>query len=185
MKVLLASASPRRRDLLRQIGWEAVIRPVDFAERQAGDPDAVCLGNARGKAADAAARYGDALPVVAADTIVTLDGAVLGKPADAAGARAMLRALSGRTHAVKTAVAVRWRGQERVAVATTVVTFRLLTDEEIEAYVATGEPMDKAGAYGIQGKGALLVSRIDGAYDNVVGLPRTLVYTILQGLGAL
>ena len=89
MKVLLASASPRRRDLLRQIGWEAVIRPVDFAERQAGDPDAVCLGNARGKAADAAARYGDALPVVAADTIVTLDGAVLGKPADAAGARAM------------------------------------------------------------------------------------------------
>ena len=69
--------------------------------------------------------------------------------------------------------------------ATTVVTFRLLTDEEIEAYVATGEPMDKAGAYGIQGKGALLVSRIDGAYDNVVGLPRTLVYTILQGLGAL
>jgi septum formation protein len=185
MKVLLASASPRRRDLLRQIGWEAVIRPVDFAERQAGDPDAVCLGNARGKAADAAARYGDALPVVAADTIVTLDGAVLGKPADAAGARAMLRTLSGRTHAVKTAVAVRWRGQERVAVATTVVTFRLLTDEEIEAYVATGEPMDKAGAYGIQGKGALLVSRIDGAYDNVVGLPRTLVYTILQGLGAL
>lgn len=171
MKVLLASASPRRRDLLRQIGWEAVIRPVDFAERQAGDPDAVCLGNARGKAADAAARYGDALPVVAADTIVTLDGAVLGKPADAAGARAMLRALSGRTHAVKTAVAVRWRGQERVAVATTVVTFRLLTDEEIEAYVATGEPMDKAGAYGIQNLGSMLVESLRGDYFTVMGLP--------------
>ena len=86
---------------------------------------------------------------------------------------------------VKTAVSVRWHGQERHAVETTVVEFRPLTDAEIAAYVATGEPMDKAGAYGIQGKGAILVSRIAGSYDNVVGLPRTLVYTILQGLGAL
>ncbi|XOQ53392.1 MAG: dTTP/UTP pyrophosphatase [Succiniclasticum sp.] len=185
MKVLLASASPRRRELLRQIGWEADVRPVDFAEQEAGSPDEVCLYNARGKAAAAAAQYGDAVPVVAADTIVTVDGAVLGKPADAAEARTMLRTLSGRTHEVKTAVSVRWHGQERHAVETTVVEFRPLTDAEIAAYVATGEPMDKAGAYGIQGKGAILVSRIAGSYDNVVGLPRTLVYTILQGLGAL
>ena len=185
MKVLLASASPRRRDLIRQIGWEAEIRPVDFPETKNGTPHDVCLYNARGKAAEAALRYGDDCPVVAADTIVTFDGRVLGKPRDAADAVRMLRSLSGRVHEVMTGVSVRFHGKERAAVATTVVEFRMLTEAEIAAYVATGEPMDKAGAYGAQGKGAVLVERIDGSYDNVVGLPLTLVYTMLRDLGAL
>lgn len=185
MKVLLASASPRRRDLIRQIGWEAEIRPVDFPEKKNGTPSDVCLYNARGKAAEAVLQYGDGCPVVAADTIVTFDGRVLGKPHDTGDAVRMLRSLSGRVHEVMTGVSVRYRGQERAAVATTTVEFRRLTEAEIAAYVATGEPLDKAGAYGIQGKGAVLVERIGGSYDNVVGLPLTLVYTMLRDLGAL
>lgn len=126
---------------------------------------------------------GDELPVIAADTIVVIDNVILGKPQDAAAAKAMLHRLSGRTHQVMTGVAVRYKGQQLSKVCVTDVSFRQLTAEEIDAYIATGEPMDKAGAYGIQGRGAVLVEKINGCYNNVVGLPLSLLYLMMQRLG--
>ena len=122
-------------------------------------------------------------PVIAADTIVVIDNVILGKPQDAAAAKAMLQCLSGRTHQVITGVAVRYKGQQLSKVCVTDVSFRQLTAEEIDAYIATGEPMDKAGAYGIQGRGAVLVEKINGCYNNVVGLPLSLLYLMMQRLG--
>ena len=111
------------------------------------------------------------------------DNVILGKPQDAAAAKAMLQRLSGRTHQVMTGVAVRYKGQQLSKVCITDVSFRQLTAEEIDAYIATGEPMDKAGAYGIQGRGAVLVEKINGCYNNVVGLPLSLLYLMMQRLG--
>lgn len=186
MKVILASASPRRRELLQQIGIEAVVCPAVYNEAggTAVEAEQVVLSNALGKCRAVAAEKGSSIPVVAADTIVVTDNKILGKPACEAEAAAMLRLLSGREHKVMTGLAVIYQGRELSEVCVTRVLFRSLSDREISAYVATGEPLDKAGAYGIQGKGAVLVEKIDGCYNNVVGLPLTRLYMLLSAIGA-
>jgi septum formation protein len=170
-RVILASQSPRRRDLLDLVGIVHEVLPADINEDvRAGEPaDAYTERLAREKAVVIAARHPEAT-VIAADTTVVVDGDILGKPADAADARAMIRRLAGRSHTVLTALAVAHGGRVESAVESVGVTFRPLTDEEITQYVATGEPMDKAGAYGIQGWGATIVERVDGDYFSVMGL---------------
>ena len=184
MQVILASASPRRLALLEQIGLEVQVCPADFAE-VSGDAlaaEAVVKTNAEGKCRAVVARYGDAQPVIAADTVVVAAGKILGKPKDAQEAVAMLQLLSGKEHQVLTGLAVSYAGRLLVEVAATKVYFRKLSLQEITAYVATGEPLDKAGAYGIQGRGAVLVNKIDGCYNNVVGLPLTRLQLMLAEL---
>ncbi len=180
--VVLASASPRRKQLLQLLGLEPEVVPTDIDEtwRNGEAPGAHAERLAREKAA-AAARDGAA--VVGADTIVVLDGTILGKPADAAEARATLRRLAGREHEVFTAVAVAYAGTTASGTERTVVRFRPLDDATIAAYVATGEPMDKAGAYGIQGYGAVLVERIAGDYFTVMGLGLRLLVDLLERAG--
>lgn len=172
MKLILASRSPRRRELLGRMGLEfTVVTPqIDEDAFTAPDPAALVSLLSREKAMAVAGTCPEAL-VIAADTVVVLDGAVLGKPRDQAEAQEMLAALSGRSHAVYTGVTVCRGGRAVTGAERTEVTFRALTPEEIRRYVATGEPMDKAGAYGIQGLGSLLVEGIRGDYFNVVGLP--------------
>ena len=174
MEIVLASGSPRRRQLLEQIGLTGFrVLPSDVDESLPaglGPGEAVERLSARKGAAVAAQARPGAL-VIAADTVVALDGAILGKPRDEGEAREMLSALSGRTHQVYTGVSLFHPGGRRTEHEVTAVTFRHLSQEEIAAYVATGEPMDKAGAYGIQGLGALLVERLEGDYFNVMGLP--------------
>ena len=185
MQVILASASPRRLALLQQIGIEATVCPADFDEvsGSAVQAEDVVLANAVGKCQAVVKIKGDSLPVIAADTVVVAEGVILGKPQDAEDAIAMLKQLSGKTHKVLTGIAVSYAGEMLAEVCETKVMFRDLTDEEIKNYVATGEPLDKAGAYGIQGKGAVLVEKIDGCYNNVVGLPLTRMQLILAKLG--
>lgn len=184
MRVILASSSPRRLQLLQQIGIEAEVRPAAFDELSAGKmADEVVLANAVGKCQAVCAACGDKVPVIAADTVVVLDGQILGKPKDAADAVRMLTELSGRTHKVLTGVAVSFDGRQLAEVCETEVIFRTLTAAEIADYVATGEPLDKAGAYGIQGRGAVFVEKINGCYNNVVGLPLTRLHLMLAKLG--
>lgn len=190
----LASQSPRRRQLLEAAGFSLTIVPADIDEtRQEGETPTRLVERLACQKAEAtrASLVGRATEdvLLAADTIVwTEDGDVLGKPADEKAARTMLRELSGRTHHVSTGVCLMQLGpaaQElatRAFVETTRVSFFDLTDEEIRAYVASGEPMDKAGAYGIQGRGRLLVSGIDGDWANVVGLPVARVVRELDAL---
>jgi septum formation protein len=170
-RVILASASPRRHELLALIGITHEVQPADVDESmRPGEHHAAYAERlAREKAAAIAARAPDAV-VIAADTIVVLGGVVLGKPANAADAARMLAMLRGCSHTVQTAVAVAHRGTLASGVETVSVTFRDLDDAEIAAYVATGEPLDKAGAYGIQGYGATIVERVDGDYFSVMGL---------------
>ena len=172
--LVLASASPRRRWLLEKLGRTFDVDVPDIAEvAQAGErPDVFAQRMADEKAAAVARRRRDAW-TLAADTVVTLDATALGKPRDAAEAIAMLTALAGRSHVVFTGVALLQPGgvpAERTVVGTPVA-FRALTRAEIDAYIATGEPFDRAGAYAIQGEGAHLVERVDGSYTNVIGLP--------------
>lgn len=236
MKIILASGSPRRLQLLQQMGWTVEVHSLPFAEAETvheateklegvrkqfllscgrektknvsflsekknetvgsilsekdltllspyRDADLVCAYNALGKGREAAKETGTGFPVVAADTIVVLGEQILGKPADAAEAKHMLELLSGKAHAVKTAAVVLYQKKTLLQVVTTHVHFRRLTEEEMNWYVGTGEPLDKAGAYGIQGKGAVLVERIEGCYNNVVGLPVTAVYEMLRKAG--
>lgn len=184
MRVILASSSPRRLQLLQQIGIEAEVHPAAFDELAGGkEADKVVLANAVGKCRAVSADCGDAVPVVAADTVVVMDGQILGKPKDAADAVRMLTELSGRTHKVLTGVAVSFQGRQLAEVCETEVVFRTLTAAEIVDYVATGEPLDKAGAYGIQGRGAVFVEKINGGYNNVVGLPLTRLHLMLAKLG--
>lgn len=184
MRVILASSSPRRLQLLQQIGIEAEVRPAAFDELSTGKmADEVVLANAVGKCQAVCAACGDKVPVIAADTVVVLDGKILGKPKDAADAVRMLKELSGRTHKVLTGVAVSFQGRQLAEVCETEVIFRTLTAAEIADYVATGEPLDKAGAYGIQGRGAVFVEKINGCYNNVVGLPLTRLHLMLAKLG--
>ena len=185
MQVILASASLRRLALLQQIGIEATVCPADFDEvsGSAVQAEDVVLANAVGKCQAVVKIKGDSLPVIAADTVVVAEGVILGKPQDAEDAFEMLKQLSGKTHKVLTGIAVSYAGEMLAEVCETKVVFRDLTDEEIKKYVATGEPLDKAGAYGIQGKGAILVEKIDGCYNNVVGLPLTRMQLILAKLG--
>lgn len=170
-RVILASGSPRRRDLLRMVGISHETMPADIDESYLpGEPPIAHAERlAREKGQVIAGRHPEAL-VLSADTIVVIDGEVLGKPTSVEDASRMLRMLSGRTHTVFTAVAVTWRGHTDSAVEAVTVTFRDMSDDRIAAYIATDEPMDKAGAYGIQGYGATLVERIDGDFFAVMGL---------------
>jgi len=184
--LILASNSPRRKELLRQAGISFVADPADIDERlfPGEPPEVYALRVAREKAL-VAARKSKKGTVVAADTIVVLDEAVMGKPVDARDAERMLVQLSGRMHRVLTGLVVMDAASERMLARTaeTNVWFRTLTQEDIRAYAASGEPLDKAGAYGIQEKGALLVERIEGCYFNVVGLPLSLLAGMLAEFG--
>jgi septum formation protein len=194
--LVLASASPRRRELLAQAGFSFEVHPAHIPEEplEGEDPFAYVTRLAREKAqvvfrelTDANRTAGEtrldtesSMTVLGADTTVTLDNAILGKPEDAADAARMLRLLSGRTHRVITGVALVTAQGVEVAAEATAVSFLALSDEDIAAYVATGEPMDKAGAYAIQGRAARWIPRIEGCYFNVVGLPLALVTTLLE-----
>ena len=172
MKFILASASPRRKEILENVGFCFDIIPSENEEKIKGDlsPKDTVEALAYAKALDVYSSYPDSV-VLGADTIVVFNGEILGKPKDKADAKRMLKMLSGQTHEVRTGYAVLGGNTEIVLSECTLVTFFALSDEEIENYVETGEPMDKAGAYGIQGKGGLLVRSILGDYFNVVGLP--------------
>ena len=185
-RLILASASPRRRELLGRFGLPFEVIPARGEEHPpaGAGPEETVLSLARTKAREVAARDADpAAAYVAADTIVELDGVILGKPADAAEARAMLLALSGRTHRVWSGLCVILGDRELCESECTEVRFRPLTEAEIDAYVATGEPLDKAGAYGIQGLAALFAEGIRGDYFNVMGLPLCRLGQMLSGLG--
>lgn len=185
-QLILASNSPRRRDLLQQIGAVFTIDPADVDERVLpGEmPEAYALRVAADKAQVAAGRARSGI-VIAADTIVVLEHEILGKPVDARDAERMLTLLSGRRHRVVTGLVVRdaATGRTDSRVAASSVWFKQLPSPEIRAYVATGEPLDKAGAYGIQERGALLVEKIEGCYFNIVGLPLSLLSEMLRGFG--
>ena len=185
--VYLASASPRRSELLRQIGVPFRVRPAAIPEeiRPGEAPDAYVLRLAAAKAATVwgAGGEGEARPVLAADTAVVLGDRVLGKPADAAQAEAMLADLSGRTHRVLTAVAVHTADGAEMLLSASEVRFRATTAAERRAYCATGEPYDKAGGYGIQGRAAVFVEHLQGSYSGVMGLPLYETATLLARHG--
>lgn len=183
--VILASASPRRRELLSLLLSKYQVIPSDFDESKVSpdlSPQDYVLHSALMKARDVAKKYPDAL-IIGADTIVVIDDAILGKPSDSSDAARMLRMLSGRTHQVYTGVAVIHSEKELSSCECTDVTFRDLTDKVISRYVASREPLDKAGAYAIQGKGAVLITSICGCYPNVVGLPLYRLSTMLEDFG--
>ncbi|TAM89615.1 septum formation protein Maf [bacterium] len=185
--VVLASRSPRRIELLRSLGLDVLVRPSSYGEEEVAglQPRELATYHARRKAQDIAGRLDEHAPlVVAADTIVDVDGRLFGKPADESEAAAMLRTLSGRKHRVHTGYCL-WdgRARERSGCETTDVTFVTLREEQIQDYIATGEPMDKAGAYGIQGRGALLVDSIDGDFYAVMGLPLATLARECEALG--
>ena len=187
--LVLASASPRRQELLRNAGIAFIARPTNIPEvpLKGEKPSDFVLRMAREKAMAVFLERPDDF-VLGADTIVILDGEILGKPRDGADAARMLRLLSGRTHQVTTAVCLAGpigarqpkTGFEDKGSETTSVTVAKLREEDIRSYIATGEPMDKAGAYGIQGIASRWISRIEGDYFNVVGLPVALVYRMLK-----
>ncbi len=186
--LILASRSPRRRRLLRLLGVRFAVRPARISEttRPGESPDACAVRLAREKALAVASRLPrsrrERALILAADTVVVIGGTILGKPRDEADARRMLRLLSGRTHRVVTGVAV-WRGSGRRLLSgrsVTQVTFLPLSRADIARYVATGEPMDAAGAYAIQGLASAFIPRIEGSYSNVVGLPLDLVARLLR-----
>lgn len=186
MKLVLASASPRRQAFFRDLGWDFQIEVSEVGEtRLAGElPEDMVLRLAEAKAADVWSRLGQEDWVVGADTTVAIGGVILGKPSDARHAVQMIRTLGGRTHDVLTGVAViRPDGARLSCAEKTEVTFRAMTEAEAEAYVEQGESMDKAGAYAIQGKGMLLVDHIKGCYFNVVGLPLERLSEMLAKLG--
>ncbi len=181
--LILASSSPRRRELLTQAGiaFTAEAADIDETLRPGESPIAFPQRLAREKAEVIFARHPQAT-VLGADTIVVCDEEVLGKPVDAADAARMLRQLSNRSHQVITGVAVITPHGTRVQIDTTIVTMRKISEEEIQNYIATGEPMDKAGAYGIQGGAAPFIAHIEGDYTNVVGLPIKLVQQMLGSI---
>ena len=186
MNIILASASPRRRELLERVGitgFTVAVPNVDESVESGLSPAETVEQLSLRKARAAAENFGPDDLIIAADTVVVLDGAVLGKPRDENGAFAMLSALSGREHRVYTGVTVLRGGRAVTEHEATAVTFRELSPDEIQGYIATGEPMDKAGAYGIQGIGALLVSGIRGDYSNVMGLPVFRLGLILRDFG--
>lgn len=180
--LVLASASPRRRELLGLLDVDfEVVRPA-VEELSDGDPATVVLENARRKAAAGAALVPARSLVLGADTDVAVDGALLGKAADAGGARERLRALAGRTHEVHGAIALRRDEDEWTEGALTLVTFRELLEGEIERYLASGEWEGRAGAYAVQGLGASLVERVDGDLSNVIGLPIPILTKMMANL---
>jgi septum formation protein len=184
-KIVLASSSPRRRRLMEQLGLGfTVVEPGAVREVNSGVPEEAVLANALAKAKDVVERKRDAI-VISADTVVVVGGEVLGKPASASEAEEMLTLLQGRTHRVMTALAVvnAASGAVESDVVETRVRMLPMTSEGIRAYVGTGEPMDKAGGYAIQGLGAVLVDEIEGCYNNVVGLPLSRLAMLLRRFG--
>ena len=184
-RLILASASPRRRELLKAAGFDFEVRPSRIEERRRPNEsgEEFALRAAREKALDVAPSLPPGSLVLGADTAVIFDSEVLGKPAGPDDAARMLRMLSGQTHSVVTGVCL-VRAPDRVEAlrpSVTLVTFRRLDEREIKEYVSSGEALDKAGAYGIQGMASKFVTRIDGCYFNVVGLPVPLVYELLKG----
>ena len=190
MRLILASASPRRAELLRAAGIQFDVLPADIDESVLPGESAEhhVRRLAEAKACAVLPRAGGR-PVLSADTVVVVAGEILGKPADDGDARRMLRLLSGRSHEVMTGICLLRhdgeRGKQSSEVAVTTVEFASLTDAEINWYVASGEPHDKAGAYAIQGLASRFVTRIDGCYSNVVGLPVAVVYRVCTEAGLL
>ncbi len=184
--IILASSSPRRRDLLRQIGVDFDIFPADVNESiLAGEsPEDYAVRVSFDKVRVVAKKVGEGI-IIAADTIVVFKDIILGKPVDSKDAKRMLEMLSGKMHRVISGLAVMnaATGMVMCRTSTTSVWFRNLDEDEVKKYVLSGEPLDKAGAYGIQGKGALLVARIEGCYNNVVGLPLALLDEVLREFG--
>lgn len=184
-QIILASASPRRRELLDQIGVTYLAAPVNIDETPGVEESASHF--VKRVAAEKSARYvqqfSPDIPVLAADTAVVFDGQIMGKPQNAADAERMLRMLSAQTHRVYSAVSLRCGTVHRQAVSITEVTFRALTVGEIRAYWRTGEPVDKAGSYAIQGLGAVFVESIQGSYSGVMGLPLYETAALLQQQG--
>ncbi len=193
-RIYLASRSPRRRELLKQIGVNFELLLLREDPRRGGDvdetplpdelPDAYALRVAGAKATVAARHLTQRSlpqnPVLAADTIVVLDGQILGKPVDTGQAIQMLQTLSGREHKVHTAIAMARREQIETRISVSAVRFRELSDLEIRRYVASGEPLDKAGAYAIQGRAAAFITRIEGSYSGIMGLPLAETAALLQ-----
>lgn len=179
--VVLASASPRRLELLRRLGIEPTVRAADVDETPRPDEAPRALAERLARAKVTVEAHDDAL-VVAADTVVAVGAETLGKPRDGDDARSMLELLSGREHEVLTGVAVRRHGRVAADVAATRVRFRPLRATEIDWYLATGEPRDKAGGYGLQGAGAALVAGIEGSHTNVIGLPLELLVGLARAL---
>jgi septum formation protein len=185
LEVALVSTSPRRLAILRMLGIEPLLLEPGAAERPyqgSADPTAYAVEQALAKLRSAAV-LGPWRVGLAADTIVVLNGRVLGKPATPRRAREMLGALSGKSHEVITGIALSWRGLERTACERTRVTFRSLAEREIARYVESGEPLDKAAAYGVQERGAAFVRRVEGCFFNVMGLPVTRWLELLSDLG--
>ncbi len=182
--IVLASSSPRRRQLLEMLGIEYVIDPSDINEsRDPGElPESMAVRLARDKAVATRVRHPDT-PVLAADTVVVVDDQVLGKPSSRQEAERMLSVLSGRDHRVITGVALAWGDTTSERYDVTRVWFRELDADLIRDYVATGEPLDKAGSYGVQGRGSLLVNKIEGDFFSVMGLPIRLVVELLEVAG--
>ncbi len=182
--LILASASPRRQELLRRAGIAFEVLPPNIPEEALRDEDPQsCAERLAREKALAVARLRPDDAVLGADTVVVIDNQILGKPADASDAARMLRLLSGREHRVITGVCLVADGKQSVASETTIVTMAEISDEEIRDYIASGEPMDKAGAYAIQGIAARWIPRIEGDYSNVVGLPIALVFRMLRERG--
>ena len=186
-EIILASASPRRKELLEKLDLDFSVCPADIDESLLPDEDAAMypLRTAVQKAV-AVAKTAENAIIIAADTVVVLDDRILGKPKDEKEAKEMLQRLSGREHIVITGIGVvdTVSGRTLSATEQTIVYFHPLEEEEIDAYIASGECMDKAGSYGIQGKGSLLVRKIDGDYFNVMGLPLSKLYRLLLNIDA-
>lgn len=183
--IILASASPRRQELLRQIGCNFRV-VVSDAEELSGDgilPERLAVENAKRKAEAVAAEEGFNVPVLGADTVVSVDEMILGKPKDGTDAVRMLRLLSGRQHFVYTGIVIAYKGEIYEDVVRTAVWVDTLSEKDIAAYIATGEPMDKAGAYAVQGLAAKFIPRIDGSFSNVVGLPLHAVRNLARRAG--
>ena len=184
-KIILASASPRRAEILRTVGWpfETLAVNIDESRRENEDAAGYVQRLAREKAEAAAQKTRDEI-VVACDTTVVIDGHILEKPVDDKDAKRMLRLLNNRWHQVLTGIALINAAHTTIAHELTEVKFAAMSDEDIDWYVATGEPRDKAGAYAIQGLGARFIEEINGDYFNVVGLPVRLLYELIESGGA-
>lgn len=183
--IYLASGSPRRKELLTQIGcrFEIVKSNAEELKDSTLSPDALVMENACRKAEEAASSLEKDAAVLGADTVVALDGKIFGKPKDEKDAARMLSELSGRSHEVYTGIAIVANGKTFRAVEKTLVEFRTISDEEIKKYIKTGEPMDKAGAYAVQGIAAKFIPRIEGSFSNVVGLPIAAVDSLARKAG--
>jgi septum formation protein len=188
MKLILASASPRRRELLAAAGFTFTVQTADIDESQRAGEDPITyttrLALEKAQAIFNALPEKEGIIVLGADTTVALDDTMLGKPVDVEDAQRMLHALSGRAHSVTTGIAVISSAKSCTHAETTKVFFEPMTEDEIAKYVATGEPLDKAGAYGIQGRASRWISRIEGDYSNVVGLPIAVTCKLLERMTA-